>query len=206
MWGTASYYIVKHSCIYSNKRTLFPRYDHMASKFRTIQGKLPQCFFVQCTAQERCVWWYTRENYQHKSRAAIHLSCECHGVPGAPVREAIPMIMGANIGTSVTNIIVALTQAGERDQFRQAPHTTIVARDKGTVSREVYSFKTVLFVCALNCYKIWSNFLSFDTRVVLSADRVQYKMYTRFEQFKWKMVKKNTSKFSQQFTYCSGSK
>jgi Na+/phosphate symporter len=29
------------------------------------------------------------------------------------------MVMGANIGTSVTNIIVALTQAGEREQFRQ---------------------------------------------------------------------------------------
>merc|ERR1719436_1855055 len=39
---------------------------------------------------------------------------------GAPVRTAIPMIMGANIGTSVTNIIVALTQAGDRDQFRKA--------------------------------------------------------------------------------------
>jgi len=39
---------------------------------------------------------------------------------GAPVREAVPMIMGANIGTSVTNILVALTQAGERDQFRRA--------------------------------------------------------------------------------------
>ena len=37
---------------------------------------------------------------------------------GAPVRTAIPMIMGANIGTSVTNIIVALTQAGDREQFR----------------------------------------------------------------------------------------
>jgi len=39
---------------------------------------------------------------------------------GAPVRTAIPMIMGANIGTSVTNIIVALTQAGNREQFRKA--------------------------------------------------------------------------------------
>ena len=37
---------------------------------------------------------------------------------GAPVQTAIPMIMGANIGTSVTNIIVALTQAGDREQFR----------------------------------------------------------------------------------------
>jgi len=30
------------------------------------------------------------------------------------------MIMGANIGTSVTNILVALTQAGDREQFRRA--------------------------------------------------------------------------------------
>ena len=39
---------------------------------------------------------------------------------GAPVQTAIPMIMGANIGTSVTNIIVALTQAGDREQLRKA--------------------------------------------------------------------------------------
>lgn len=39
---------------------------------------------------------------------------------GAPVKEAVPMIMGANIGTSVTNILVALTQAGDREQFRRA--------------------------------------------------------------------------------------
>merc|ERR1712110_473109 len=37
-----------------------------------------------------------------------------------PVKTAIPMIMGANIGTSVTNTIVALTQAGDREQFRKA--------------------------------------------------------------------------------------
>jgi len=39
---------------------------------------------------------------------------------GAPVQTAIPMIMGANIGTSVTNIIVALSQVGDREQFRKA--------------------------------------------------------------------------------------
>ena len=33
---------------------------------------------------------------------------------------AIPIIMGANIGTSVTGIIVAVTQAGDREQFRRA--------------------------------------------------------------------------------------
>ncbi|CAG0899938.1 unnamed protein product [Darwinula stevensoni] len=36
------------------------------------------------------------------------------------VRQAIPMIMGANIGTSVTNTIVALSQIGNRDDFRRA--------------------------------------------------------------------------------------
>jgi len=37
-----------------------------------------------------------------------------------PVRPAIPIIMGANIGTSVTNTIVAITQIGDKTQFRRA--------------------------------------------------------------------------------------
>ena len=36
------------------------------------------------------------------------------------VKPAIPIIMGANIGTSVTNTIVAVTQLGDRRQFRRA--------------------------------------------------------------------------------------
>ncbi|XP_070534616.1 sodium-dependent phosphate transport protein 2A-like [Ptychodera flava] len=36
------------------------------------------------------------------------------------VPEAIPMVMGANLGTSVTNTIVAGGQAGDRDTFRRA--------------------------------------------------------------------------------------
>ena len=36
------------------------------------------------------------------------------------VKQAIALIMGANIGTSVTSTIVALTQANERDEFRRA--------------------------------------------------------------------------------------
>ncbi|XP_042286988.1 sodium-dependent phosphate transport protein 2A-like isoform X2 [Thunnus maccoyii] len=35
------------------------------------------------------------------------------------VRSAIPIIMGSNIGTSVTNTIVALMQAGEREEFER---------------------------------------------------------------------------------------
>jgi len=37
-----------------------------------------------------------------------------------PVHTAIPMIMGANIGTSVTNTIVSFTQMSDRDEFRRA--------------------------------------------------------------------------------------
>lgn len=36
------------------------------------------------------------------------------------VEQAIPFIMGANIGTSITNTIVATTQAKDRNEFRRA--------------------------------------------------------------------------------------
>ena len=36
------------------------------------------------------------------------------------MKIAIPIVMGANIGTSITNTIVSLTQAGDRNQFRRA--------------------------------------------------------------------------------------
>jgi len=36
------------------------------------------------------------------------------------VKQAIPLVMGANIGTSVTSTIVAMGQVGNRDEFRRA--------------------------------------------------------------------------------------
>lgn len=36
------------------------------------------------------------------------------------MKTAIPMVMGANIGTSVTNTIVSLTQSNNREKFRKA--------------------------------------------------------------------------------------
>jgi len=39
---------------------------------------------------------------------------------GAPVKNTIPMIFGSNVGTSVTNTIVSMTQAGDREAFRRA--------------------------------------------------------------------------------------
>jgi len=38
----------------------------------------------------------------------------------ADVRTAVPMIFGSNIGTSVTNTIVSMTQAADKERFRRA--------------------------------------------------------------------------------------
>lgn len=39
---------------------------------------------------------------------------------GMPVSIAIPMVMGANIGTTITNTIVSLGHIGNKDEFRRA--------------------------------------------------------------------------------------
>ena len=41
---------------------------------------------------------------------------------GLPVPIAVPMIMGANIGTSITNTIVSLGHVARKDEFRRAFH------------------------------------------------------------------------------------
>ena len=37
-----------------------------------------------------------------------------------PIANAIPMVMGANIGTTVTNTIVSLAHMGRKEEFRRA--------------------------------------------------------------------------------------
>lgn len=39
---------------------------------------------------------------------------------GLPVATAVPMVMGANIGTTITNTLVSLGHVGDRDEFRRA--------------------------------------------------------------------------------------
>ena len=39
---------------------------------------------------------------------------------GLPVETAVPMVMGANIGTSITNTLVSLGHVGDRQAFRRA--------------------------------------------------------------------------------------
>ena len=48
------------------------------------------------------------------------LHCCCVSLSVLEVRPAIPIIMGANIGTSVTNTIVAMGQIADKNEFRRA--------------------------------------------------------------------------------------
>lgn len=58
----------------------------------------------------KCALYYCLQFTKHNYSSLIVLE----------VRPAIPIIMGANIGTSVTNTIVSLAQSPNRDEFRRA--------------------------------------------------------------------------------------
>ena len=57
------------------------------------------------------------------------------------VEPAIPIVMGANIGTSVTNTIVSLAQAAERNEFRRA--------FAGAVVHDIFNWLSVIILLPL---------------------------------------------------------
>ena len=60
---------------------------------------------------------------------------------GLPIEFAIPIIMGANIGTSVTNAIVSLGHMGNRGEFRKA--------FSGAIVHDVFNWLTVAILLPL---------------------------------------------------------
>uniref|UniRef100_A0A8D0L9B5 Sodium-dependent phosphate transport protein 2B n=1 Tax=Sphenodon punctatus TaxID=8508 RepID=A0A8D0L9B5_SPHPU len=74
------------------------------------------------------------------------------------VRAAIPIIMGANIGTSVTNTIVALMQAGDRNEFRRA-----------FAGATVHDFFNWLSVFVLLPIEVISGYLYHLTNVIVDS-------------------------------------
>ena len=58
-----------------------------------------------------------------------------------PVKPAIPIVTGANLGTSVTNTIVSLAQAKERNEFRRA--------FAGAVVHDIFNWLSVLVLLPL---------------------------------------------------------
>ncbi|XP_040822259.1 sodium-dependent phosphate transport protein 2B [Ochotona curzoniae] len=78
------------------------------------------------------------------------------------VRAAIPIIMGANIGTSITNTIVALMQAGDRTEFRRA-----------FAGATVHDFFNWLSVVVLLPLEVISHYLENLTNVVVESFHFQ---------------------------------
>ncbi|XP_044140127.1 sodium-dependent phosphate transport protein 2B-like isoform X1 [Bufo gargarizans] len=78
------------------------------------------------------------------------------------VRTAIPIIMGANIGTSVTNTIVALMQSGDRNEFRRA-----------FAGATVHDFFNWLSVLVLLPIEVASGYLFHLTNVIVKSFNIQ---------------------------------
>lgn len=58
-----------------------------------------------------------------------------------PVQNAIPLVMGANIGTSVTNTIVSIGQITNKNDFRRA--------FAGATVHDMFNWLTVLVLLPL---------------------------------------------------------
>ncbi|CAG7816317.1 unnamed protein product [Allacma fusca] len=74
------------------------------------------------------------------------------------VEIAIPIVMGANIGTSVTNTIVSLTQAGDRNQFRRA--------FAGATVHDMFNWLTVITLLII---EVTTHYLYHLTSAVMSG-------------------------------------
>ncbi|CAL1540246.1 unnamed protein product, partial [Lymnaea stagnalis] len=75
-----------------------------------------------------------------------------------PVKNAVPIIMGANIGTSVTNTIVSLAQASNRNEFRLA--------FSGATVHDMFNWLTVIILLPLEIavgYLQWLSGLLVDS-------------------------------------------
>ncbi|XP_054423999.1 sodium-dependent phosphate transport protein 2A isoform X2 [Pteronotus mesoamericanus] len=78
------------------------------------------------------------------------------------VSSAIPIIMGSNIGTSVTNTIVALMQAGDRTDFRRA--------FAGATVHDCFNWLSVLVLLPLEAA---TRYLYHLTRLVVASFNIR---------------------------------
>ena len=58
------------------------------------------------------------------------------------VHMAVPIVIGANIGTSVTNTLVAMTQVNDKNTFRDAIQCW----------REIHVCDMIFHICGINRY------------------------------------------------------
>ena len=77
------------------------------------------------------------------------------------VKMSIPMIMGANIGTSITGILVATTQAGDRRNFELA--------FSGATVHDMFNWLTVIVLLPI---EIMTNYLLTVTDAIVASAHV----------------------------------
>uniref|UniRef100_A0A3P9HEE4 Solute carrier family 34 member 2a n=1 Tax=Oryzias latipes TaxID=8090 RepID=A0A3P9HEE4_ORYLA len=78
------------------------------------------------------------------------------------VQVAVPIIMGTNIGTSVTNTLVAMTQAGDRSTFRRA--------FAGATVHDFFNWLSVLVLLPL---EVASGYLYRVTKLIIDSFQIQ---------------------------------
>ncbi|XP_020854517.1 sodium-dependent phosphate transport protein 2A [Phascolarctos cinereus] len=78
------------------------------------------------------------------------------------VKSAIPIVMGSNIGTSVTNTIVALMQAGDRSDFRRA--------FAGATVHDCFNWLSVLVLLPLEAA---TGYLHYLTHLVVTSFKIR---------------------------------
>lgn len=75
-----------------------------------------------------------------------------------PLANAIPMVMGANIGTSVTNTLVSLAHIGRKQEFRRA--------FAAATCHDFFNYLTVLVLLPL---ELWTGFLQKTATMLTSS-------------------------------------
>uniref|UniRef100_A0A3Q2QI38 Solute carrier family 34 member 2a n=1 Tax=Fundulus heteroclitus TaxID=8078 RepID=A0A3Q2QI38_FUNHE len=78
------------------------------------------------------------------------------------VQVAVPIIMGTNIGTSVTNTLVAMTQAGDRSTFRRA--------FAGATVHDFFNWLSVLVLLPLEAA---TGYLYVVTELIIDSFQIQ---------------------------------
>ncbi|CAN9510466.1 unnamed protein product [Ophioblennius macclurei] len=78
------------------------------------------------------------------------------------VQVAVPIIMGTNIGTSVTNTLVAMTQAGERSTFRRA--------FAGATVHDFFNWLSVLVLLPL---EVASGYMYEVTKLIIDSFQIE---------------------------------
>uniref|UniRef100_A0A8C2WMZ8 Solute carrier family 34 member 2a n=1 Tax=Cyclopterus lumpus TaxID=8103 RepID=A0A8C2WMZ8_CYCLU len=78
------------------------------------------------------------------------------------VQLAVPIIMGTNIGTSVTNTLVAMTQAGDRNTFRRA--------FAGATVHDFFNWLSVLVLLPL---EVASGYMYVVSKLIIDSFKIE---------------------------------